>query len=180
MAGFSPTLNVPHLKRKGLMTLFGGVKAPFYTPSEVFLEGQPLKHDSAGGQKVLKAGSLEGALVFGLALQETYTQSDPRLKGMRFPNDTRQELSDGVKIGVLMGHGFAQTLNYKGTISEGDQLYYDPADGKLIASGAAAVTGNKLPIRARTGSAGTGGTGISVPTLPNYITIEFDFPTVTL
>jgi hypothetical protein len=169
MAGVTPTLNLPKLKRKGISAAFHGIRAPFYTPTEVFGEGQPLKHGTSG-QTVLKPATLEGHLVFGLSLQETYTQSDTRHKGHHYANDTRQELTPGCKIGVLVGHGFARITSYEGVVNEGDRLYVNPATGKLVASGGAAVAGNRLPVVARESGNNTGGTG-------KDILIEFDFPT---
>lgn len=166
---FTPTLNLPSLKRKGVMAHFGGIREPFWSPTEVFLEGQPLKRDTTKEEHVLKAGSLEGALVIGFSLQETYTVSDKRHKGHHYPNDTRQELNPGCKIGVITGRGSIQTINYKGVVAAGDDVYYDPADGKLVASGGAAVSGNKLPAKFRTSGNGS-------DSKPAYVRVEFNFP----
>jgi hypothetical protein len=168
-----PTLNLPKLKRKGIMAHFGGLRVPFYTPTEVMLEGQPVKLDPAGGSKILKgtAGATAGAEIMGFSLQETYIQSDARHKGHHYPNDTRQEILPGCKIGVLTGHGYMQTINYKGAVTEGGDVYFDPADGTLVGTGAAAIAQNKLPAKFR--SAGTNNDG-SGP----YVLVEFNFPLV--
>jgi hypothetical protein len=144
---YTPNLSIPHRHQKGLVKLFTGtagcgIPAPFYYSTDVLREGQPVKLGSSA-DLVLALPSGEGANVFGLAMQKTYSEAnwDPQLKGYHFANNTAQRL-DGAPIGVLTGAGYAVTTNTNAAVKWGDQAYI-AASGYLAPSGEANC---KLPI----------------------------------
>lgn len=167
---FSPTLNLPQLKKKGItvMSNFPSIRSPFYVPDEVMLEGAPVKRKAADKTRILKSVAGDGAVTIGLALQDVYDESAlgaqySQLAGHHFGNDTSQALN-GMPIGVLMGSGYAEIRNYTGVIAVGDQLGIDPANpGKLKAS---VVAADQIP--AFTETTGTDG--------DKPVRIRFDFP----
>ncbi|MCL2641878.1 MAG: hypothetical protein FWD53_13590 [Phycisphaerales bacterium] len=164
---YTPGLNLPPRKTKGLIKLFGGLSVPFYTVETVMAEGTPLKPAATAHTMEMPANG-EGAKVIGLALQETYDESAfGQLRGYYFVNDTRQRL-DGAPIGVLCGAGYAMTNNYAGDVKWGDQGYVeidasDKVTGKMTATSS---TGNKIPVVFE----GIGKDG------DKLVRIRFDFP----
>ena len=171
MPGITPALNLPQLKRKGLTWDMGGIRAPYYTPTEVMNEAQPLKFDPAAPLQVLKAQTGDGAKVMGLAMQDVYDESGlGALKGYYFANNTRQPLRQGVKIGVIVGHGFVRVTNIEGVVSANTPVFYDPTTGMLMANGAA---GNQIAAMFRENADNTAGN------LTTGVLIEHNFPLVT-
>jgi hypothetical protein len=171
MPGITPALNLPQLKRKGLTWDMGGIRAPYYTPTQVMLEAQPLKFDPSAPLQVLTAQAGDGAKVFGLAMQEVYDESGlDRLKGYFFPNDTRQPLRQGVKIGVITGHGFVRVTNIEGVVSANTQVYFNPTTGMLMANG---TSGNQISAMFRESADNTANN------LTTGVLIEHMFPLVT-
>lgn len=146
---FNLGLNLPKRYRKGVMTTFGVIVAPFYRVSEVMAEGTPVVLDSSnpGFVKKATAGSCENG-VFGIVAQEVY---DPEtlgeLAGYEFHNNTKARVGD--TVGVIVGQGYIETINYSGTVAVNDKLYVG-ADGKLVTT----QSGNDLPV----GVAETAGT----------------------
>lgn len=150
MAGWTPELNLPTLKRKGLSVypwIGHPIQNPFYKPSEVMPEGAPVKFDTAIDGNIKKCVDGDGAACIGLALQEVYDDSVyGQLQGYNFPNDTRERLASGRPIGVLQGNGFAETINYAGTVGFNSPAYVGPS-GLLVTTGHAMATSqNKLPV----------------------------------
>lgn len=149
---FNLGLNLPKRYKKGIMTTFGVIVAPFYRAGEVMAEGTPVVIDSsnsASGIFVKKAvaGECENG-VFGLVAQEVYDPSTlGELAGYEFHNNTKARVGD--TVGVIVGQGYVETINYAGTIAVGDKLYVG-ANGKLTTT----KTGNDLPV----GVAETAGT----------------------
>jgi len=167
MQGFTPAFSRPSRKRKGLVKLFGGISAPWYFTTEVVAEGTPMVLDLVTPDKMNVATTTQGASVAGLALQETYDEAAfGQLKGYHFANDTRQRL-DGNPIGLLMGAGWAATLNYTGAVSYGKQASV-AASGKLK-DGTSDGASSKLPVWFE-------GSGTNGDTL---VRIRFDFPVAT-
>ena len=169
---FSPRLNLPSLKKKGLIKLWAGLSLPFFYPVAAVVEGQPMKPHSSPDtaatydavQKMQAAVGGEGAKVFGLALQIAYDDSALGvLAGYHFANNTEQRL-DGMPIGVLTGVGEALLSNYQGTVTAGHQLAIGPSgllvDSSLFGTGST----DKVPVWADSGG-----------TSPDYIRIRFGF-----
>lgn len=146
---FNIGLNLPKRYRKGVMTTFGVIVAPFYRVSEVMAEGTPVVLDAErpGFVKKAVAGSCENG-VFGIIAQEVY---DPavlgELSGYEFHNNTKARVGD--TVGVIVGQGYIETINYAGSIAAGDTLYVG-SNGKLVTT----KSGNDLPV----GVAETAGT----------------------
>jgi hypothetical protein len=166
MNAFTPPLNLPKRKVKGLIKVFGGLSVPWYFTTAVVKEGTPMKLDLNTQDKadVAAPGVADNLNVIGLALQETYDESAfGQLKGYHFANDTRQRL-DGNPIGMLMGAGWAMTNNYVGTVSYGKIAAIAPSG--LMKDGSAAPSGDKLPIWFE--GAGTNG--------DTMVRIRFDIP----
>lgn len=170
MSNYTPPLNLPTRKGKGLTKMFSGVsnggKVGEYVPDCVLVEGQPVKWGDAAGT-ITASTTSDGATTIGLALQDTYDEStfNPQLAGYHFANDTSQRL-DGQPIGVLMGSGWAQTKNYTGDVAWGDTAYIG-ANGVLTATADVDETGDdELPIIFE-----TSGSDGATP-----VTIRFAFP----
>jgi len=146
---FNLGLNLPKRYRKGVMTTFGVIVAPFYRASEVMAEGTPvvLDDENPGAVKKATAGSCENG-VFGIVAQEVYDPSTlGELAGYEFHNNTKARVGD--TVGVIVGQGYIETINYAGTIAIGDKLYVGE-NGKLTKT----QSGNDLPV----GVAETAGT----------------------
>lgn len=164
MEMFTPHLNLPTRKTKGLIKLFAGISAGFYHTNSVVAEGTPMVPvNTLGLMRPAVKGDADGPKVFGLALQDTYDDSTwGQLRGYHFANDTRQRL-DGQPIGLLCGAGWGLTLNYWGVIAYGDTAAVG-ASGRLEKH--SNVEGDKLPIVFE--AAGTNGNTL--------VRIRFDFP----
>ena len=146
---FNISLNLPQRHRKGVMTTFGVIVAPFYRVSEVMAEGTPVVLDDAkpGFVKKATAGACENG-VFGLVAQEVYDPSVlGELSGYEFHNNTNAKVEDTVC--AIIGQGYDETLTYTGTSAAGDKLYVGE-NGKLVKT----KSGNDLPV----GVAETAGT----------------------
>lgn len=130
MNEYNIPLNLPNRHRKGIMSTFGVIVAPFYRVNEVMAEGTAVVLDKSNPGFVTKAvaGTCENG-VFGFVAQEVY---DPRalgeLSGYEFHNNTKARIGD--TVGVIIGQGYVETLNYAGKVAVGDKLYVD-ANGKL-------------------------------------------------
>lgn len=166
MNSFTPALNIPKRKVKGLVKVFGGLSVPWYFTDVVVKEGTPMKFNLAIADKMVVAlpAVTDNVNVVGLALQETYDESAfGQLKGYHFANDTRQRL-DGNPIGLLMGHGWALTNNYVGAVAYGQQGAIAPSG--LLKDGTSAPAGDKLPLWFE-------GAGLNGDTM---VRVRFDFP----
>jgi hypothetical protein len=123
MDNYNIPLNLPQRYQKGIMSHFGVMVAPFYQCNEVIAEGAPVVLDAAnaGFVKAATAGFCENG-VFGLIAQQVY---DPAvlgaLSGYTFHNNTWAKKGD--TVGVIVGQGYVNTINYTGTIVAGDKLY---------------------------------------------------------
>lgn len=173
--GYTPQLNIPNRKRKGLIKLYGGLSDPFFYTADAVVEGQPMKPATADAaatvqdsQKVTVAGATDGASVIGLSLQITYddalTGQLAQLKNYHFANDTAQRL-DGMPIGILTGQGHAFLENYAGAVVAGEQMAVG-ASG-LLEGATTAGSGNDALVPIWVESAGTA---------PAPIRIRFDLP----
>lgn len=144
MIGKTPVLNLAAIKRKqkGLTKEFGGIVIPYYKLDTEGMEGQPVKLDDTKADTVKLLAVGEGHLCLGLLAQNVIDDSTyGQLQGYHFANDTRARPGDAV--GVLSGAGYAKTLNYKGTVARGKQVYFDPTDLKFVDE---VTEGNALPI----------------------------------
>lgn len=138
---FNLGLNLPKRYRKGVMTTFGVMVAPFYRVAEVMAEGTPVVLDASkpGFVKKATAGSCENG-VFGVVAQEVYDPSVlGELAGYEFHNNTKARVGD--TVGVIVGQGYIETINYSGTVAVNDKLYVG-ANGKLVTT----QSGNDLPV----------------------------------
>ena len=146
-------LNLPKRYRKGLMTTFGVIVAPFYRCNEVIAEGTPvvLDESNSGVDGIFVKAAVPGECesgVFGLIAQEVYdADALGELSGYEFHNNTKARKGD--TVGVVIGQGYVETINYTGTIAAGDKLYVS-ASGKLTTT----RSGSDLPV----GVAETSGT----------------------
>ena len=146
---YNLALNLPQRHRKGVRTTFGVIVAPFYRVGEVMAEGTPVVLDTnnPGFVKKAVAGSCENG-VFGIAAQEVYDPSAlGELSGYEFHNNTKARVGD--TIGVIVGQGYIETLNYSGSVAVNNKLYVG-SDGKLTTE----KSGHDLPV----GVAETAGT----------------------
>ena len=158
---FNLGLNLPQRHRKGVMTTFGVIVAPFYRVSEVMAEGTPVVLDDAKPGFVKKATACENG-VFGIFAQEVYDPSVlGELAGYEFHNNTKARVGD--TVGVIIGQGYVETINYAGTIAAGEKLYVG-ADGKLVNT----KSGNDLPVGVAENGGVNGGDYIRVR-------VNFDF-----
>jgi hypothetical protein len=160
---FNLGLNLPQRHRKGVMTTFGVIVAPFYRVSEVMAEGTPVVLDDAkpGFVKKATAGACENG-VFGIVAQEVYDPSVlGELAGYEFHNNTKARVGD--TVGVIIGQGYVETINYAGTIAAGEKLYVG-SDGKLVNT----KSGNDLPVGVAENGGVNGGDYIRVR-------VNFDF-----
>lgn len=151
----------PSRYRKGIMTTFGVLVAPFYKCDEVAREGAPVVIDTAKAEtvKVAVAGSASAGC-FGLLAQQTYDPSVlGELSGYEFFNNTKARIGDAV--GVITGAGWVETINYAGEVNVHDELYPGPS-GYLVAS----QTGSDKAV----GVAETSGTDGD-----SYIRVRVDF-----
>jgi len=133
-------LNLPQRYKKGIMTTFMVSVAPFYRCNTVAKEGAPVVLDSANPGFV-KPATANDTAIFGLLAQEVYDASAlGELAGYEFHNNTKARKGD--TVGVIIGQGYVQTINYTGTIVAGDKLYVG-ANGVLtkIQSAGGAVVG---------------------------------------
>lgn len=158
MSNYNIPLNLPKRHRKGIMTTFGVIVAPFYRANEVMAEGTAVVLDKSnpGFVKAAVAGSCENG-VFGFVAQEVYDPSVlGELSGYEFHNNTKARVGD--TVGVIVGQGYVETINYTGAIAADDKLYVG-AGGKLTK----VQSGNDLVV----GVAETAGTDGS-----NYIRVR--------
>ena len=84
-------------------------------------EGTPVVLDDAkpGFVKKAVAGSCENG-VFGIVAQEVYDPSVlGELSGYEFHNNTKARVGD--TVGVIIGQGYVETINYAGTITAGEK-----------------------------------------------------------
>lgn len=133
MKNANVTLNLPSRYKKGLMSTFGVMVAPFYKCDEVAREGAPVVIDGTKADTVMVAVAGRCADgVFGLIAQNVY---DPAvlgvLSGYQFHNNTAARL--GEAVGVMTGAGWVTTNNYSGVVAINDKLYPGPS-GYLVAS----------------------------------------------
>jgi len=169
---FTPPLNLPTLKQKGLVKLWQGLSLPFFFTTEVVAEGQPMKPHASpdtalpydAPQKMQAAVMGEGAKVFGLAMQVTYDDANyGELAGYHFANNTKQR-TNGMPIGVLTGVGEALLAGYQGTVVAGHQLAIGPSGLLIDATTAGIGSSDKVPVWADTGG-----------TAPDFIRIRYSF-----
>lgn len=117
-------------RKKGVMTTFGVMVAPFYRIGEVAVEGAPVVIDAEnpGFVKIAVAGECPNG-VLGILSQEVY---DPSVLGelanYEFHNNTKARVGD--TVGIITGQGYIQTNNFDGEIAVG-ALVFPAADGKL-------------------------------------------------
>lgn len=119
----TPTLNLASRHRKGVMTTFGVLVAPFYRCNEVAAEGAlvVLDAENPGYVKKAVAGSCPNG-VFGILASEVYDPSVlGELSGVEFFNNTKTR--KGNPVGVIIGQGYVETLHCVGTIVAGEKLY---------------------------------------------------------
>jgi len=135
MNAFTPTLNLNALKRKqkGITKQFGGIVVPYYTLKTEGQEGAPVKIDTTQVDTIVLLPAGEGDKCFGFLTQNVIDDANfGQLQGYHFANDTRAR--PGEPVGVLTGQGYCSTINYKGVVSKGGRVYFDPADYKLTAT----------------------------------------------
>ena len=106
-------------RKKGVMTTFGVMVAPFYRIGEVAVEGAPVVIDAEnpGFVKIAVAGECPNG-VLGILSQEVY---DPSVLGelanYEFHNNTKARVGD--TVGIITGQGYIQTNNFDGEIAVG-------------------------------------------------------------
>lgn len=180
MQGYNPILNLNAIKRKqkGLTKELGGLSVGYFRLMTQGVEGQVVKVDNTAVDTVKLLAAGEGALAYGLLMQNVIDDSTyGQLQGTHMPNDTRARPGDAV--GVLSGSGFGKTINYEGSGAAGATAYYNATTGKLSADTSLGTT-NALPVVFVTAfDASVNGDNYDSTVYMQPTLIAFDFPIST-